>query len=94
MSGWAGRLSTTWPKLILMCTGAAGASLFEGMSLMTGAAGPTPHSLPSKMDKGEAASRSVRKRETGTDSTDALEHAFTPPVLSLQGNNKASNAAR
>ena len=71
---------------------AAGASLFEGMSLMSDPAEPSPPGLPSKSE--EAAPKSKGKRGPGTDSTDALEHAFTPPVLTPQANDRTSNAAR
>ena len=71
---------------------AAGSSLFEGMSLMSGPAEPSPPGLPPK--KQEAIPKSRSGRGSGADSADALEHAFTPPVLTPQANDKTSNAAR
>ena len=60
---------------------------------MSDPAEPTPHGLPSK-NLGEAATQSIRERGSSKAGSDALEHAFMPPVLSPQGNDKASNAAR
>ena len=71
----------------------AGVSLFEGMSLMSDPVGSSPHGLqPENAQK--ASPQGVREQDARTDSTDALEHSFLPPVLSPQGNGKASNAAR
>lgn len=74
-----------------------GASLFEGMSLMGGPAEASSQAMPAKAKpKGSAHSTKERAGLQGSSrvGSDALEHAFSPPVLTSQGAGEAPKAAR